>query len=215
MRRLIPLLAVMLVAGCGGGGDTTTTAAPSTTEAAPTTTAAAATTTTTVPTPTTAEPTTTAAAGGPYAVEEPNVAPVEPLPGSEGASGSGCTPGTDALPDGIWFGYVTARSASAIDFDLACWYFGDIAYTEGAEDGEEVNNDYYVRNVNPTLRTITVDGSVPVYEINAGDISFNAVPFADWPLDPEGYIACPSDWCGVWLYVNDGNVTEIQEQYIP
>lgn len=56
--------------------------------------------------------------------------------------------------------------------DLACFYFGDIAYDKGATDGEEVNNDYYVRNVNPTLRTVTVDASMPVYEISSTDSSF-------------------------------------------
>ena len=72
-----------------------------------------------------------------------------------------------------------------------------------------------MRNVNPTLRTVTVDASMPVYEISSTDSSFTAVPFADWPEDPAGYIACPSNWCGVWLYVNDGEVTEIVEQYVP
>lgn len=209
MRRVIPLLLAALLAACGGGEDTTTTEAPTTT------TLGSATTATTVAPTTTGGATTTTAGGARYVVEEPEVAPVTPLPGSEGASGSGCTPGTDTLPDGIWFGYVLARTPSDIDFDLACFYFGDIAYEKGAEDGVDVYNDYYVRDVNPTLRTVPIDGSVPVYEISAGDISFDDVPFADWPVDPDGYIACPSDWCGVWLYVNAGSVTEIQEQYVP
>ena len=94
--------------------------------------------------------------------------PLAPLPGSGGAAGSGCSPGAGPLPDGVWFGYVVAKSAADIDFDLACFYYGDIAYTEGAADGEEVNNDYYVRNVNPTLRTIPVAPTVTVYEDRCG-----------------------------------------------
>jgi hypothetical protein len=145
----------------------------------------------------------------------PEFYPLSPLPGSGGAAGSGCSPGAGALPDGVWFGYVLAKSAADIDFDLSCFYFGDIAYTKGAEDGEEVNNDYYVRNVNPTLRTVPVAPTAAVWEIETGSVGFLNVPFSGWPVDPAGYIACPSDWCGVWLFVNGGDVTEILEQFVP
>ena len=30
-----------------------------------------------------------------------------------------------------------------------------------------------------------------------------------------GYIPCPGEFCSVWLYVNNGNVTEVLEQYLP
>lgn len=33
---------------------------------------------------------------------------------------SGCTPGSDTLPDGTWMGYVTGWDADGLDFDLAC-----------------------------------------------------------------------------------------------
>jgi len=116
----------------------------------------------------------------------------------------------------VWFGYVVVRSASTIEFDLACFYFGDIAYEKGAEVGEEVANDYFVSNVNPTLRAITIAGDVSVFEIDATQPdTFLSVPFVDWPVDPSGYIACPDTFCGVWLYINDGAVTEIVEQYVP
>ena len=158
---------------------------------------------------------TTTTSAGPYEVGVPEFYPLAALPGSGGAAGSGCSPGAGPLPDGVWFGYVVAKSAADIDFDLACFYFGDIAYTEGAADGEEVNNDYYVRNVNPALRTIPVAPSVPVYEIDAGSIGYLNIPFSGWPVDPSAYISCPSNSCNVWLFVNGGNVTEILEQYTP
>jgi hypothetical protein len=110
---------------------------------------------------------------------------------------------------------VVAKSATEIDFDLACFYFGDIAYSEGAADGEEVNNDYYVRNVNPTLRTIAIAPTATVHEIDAGSIGFLTVPFSGWPVDPSAYSSCPSNSCNVWLFVNGGEVTEILEQYTP
>ena len=183
----------------------------------PTTTAPVTTIVTPPPTlaPTTTAPTTTTTLGGPYVVGVPELYPFTPLPGSDGAGGSGCAPGAGPLPDGVWFGYVGAIGAASVEFDLACFYFGDIAYTKGAEDGEEVNNDYYVRNVNPTLRTPSVAMPATVYEIESTSVGFLTVPFVDWPFDPAGYIACPSDWCGVWLFVNGGEVTEILEQYVP
>ena len=193
-----------------------TTVAPTTTAA--TTTTVATTTvpaTTTTGATTTTAPTATTTSGGPYVIEDPEFYPLSPLPGSDGAGGSGCAPGAGSLPDGVWFGYVLAKTPTEIEFDLACFYFGDIAYTEGAADGEEVNNDYYVRNANPTLRTIPIDASASVWEIDAGSIGYLEVAFSDWPLDPTGYLSCPSNWCGVWLFVNSGTVTEILEQYVP
>jgi hypothetical protein len=221
MRKPLPVLfaLMMLAAACGGTGDTTTTSGPTTTAAQQTTTTAATTTTASTTTTTQAPETTTtlAPAGGPFVVGEPGASPVEALPGSDGASGSGCAPGSDALPDGIWFGFITARAADGIDFDLACFYAGDIAYEEGAKDGEEVNNDYYIRNDNPTLRTIAVDATVPVYaiDVSTGGIEFVTVEFADWPLASGAYNQCPGEFCLAWLYVNGGAVTEIQEQYVP
>jgi hypothetical protein len=238
MRTRIFVLALLLLAACTSSGDaedgsaadetstiaatvpttvpaTTTTSTTVTTSTTAATTTTAPTTTTTAPTTTTSTAATTTTNGGPYLVGTPELYPLAPLPGSNGAAGSGCAPGAGALPDGVWFGYVLAKSAADIDFDLACFYFGDIAYDEGALDGEEVNNDYYVRNANPTLRTIPVDPAVTVYEIDAGSTGYLEIPFSARPVDPSAYLTCPSDWCGVWLFVNGGNVTEILEQFVP
>ncbi len=212
MRALIVLLVLLAVAGCTSSED-----ADGVAEADPSsaTASTAATTTLSGKTTTTTVAATTTTSGGPYVIEDPEFFPLDPLPGSDVAGGSGCSPGAGSLPDGVWFGYVLAKSATEIEFDLACFYFGDIAYTEGAADGEEVNNDYYVRNTNPTLRTIPVSPAVGVWEIDAGSIGYLDVPFSDWPLDPTAYLSCPSDWCGVWLLVNSGDVTEILEQFVP
>ncbi len=236
MRAFLFFLLVLAVVGCSSSGDTqdpiasTTTAVPESTvvtTVAPTTTVAttttvvvttttAATTTTVVPTTTVAPTTTTTAAttttaGGPYEVGDPDLYPLTPLPGSDGAGGSGCAPGAGPLPDGIWFGYVHSIGTASVDFDLACFYFGDIAYTKGAEDGVEVANDWYVRNTNPTLRTVPVAAGATVYELDAGYVGFLTVPFPDWPVDPEGL----SDWDFFWLFVNGGEITEILEQFVP
>lgn len=151
-----------------------------------------------------------------YTVGVPTLFPPDPLTGSKGASGSGCEPGAGDLPGGVWFGYVRQANASGIAFDLACFFFGDAAYVEGGADGVEVDDDYYVRNVNPTLRSVAVPSAATVHHIDAtGDLGFMAVQFADWPPPGFSYIPCPGDFCGVWLYVNGGTVTEIVEQYVP
>ena len=236
MRTLAALFVVLAIAACdssGGGQDTaapaTSTAVESTvppstivvttsTTVAPTTTAASTTTVLSPPptlAPTTTVPTTTTTSGGPYVVGTPELYPGAPRPGSDGAGGSGCAPGAGPLPDGVWFGYIGAIGPTSVDFELACLYTGDIAIAKGAEDGVEVDIDYYIRNNNPALRTVPVATGGIVYEIEATTIDFLTVAFADWPVDPAGFIACPSDWCGVWLFVNGGEVTEILEQYFP
>lgn len=193
---------------------TSTTVAPSTTET-PTT---SSTTTTVVATTTTAAAPTTTAPSIVYAPDLPVTQyPPGPLPGSNEASGSGCSPGAGPLPNGVWFGLAHQIEPDHIAFDLACFYFGDIAYTEGALDGEEVNNDYYIRNANPALRDVPlVDPTV--WTLGAfsggGDEPF-AIDYINWPLPGNNFVQCPSDWCTVWLYVNEGLITEVVEQYLP
>ena len=65
------------------------------------------------------------------------------------------------------------------------------------------------------MRRIAVDSSVPVYVIAPVEVGFVTVPFADWPESPDLHPNCPSEHCVVWLFVNDGEVTEIVEQSIP
>ena len=227
MRAMAMTGLLVFVAACSSAADdpTTTEAAStaattttSTTTSPPPTTAAPPTSTTTPAT--TAPPTTTTTTvsppAGPYVVGTPTLGPPDPLPGSAGAPGSGCAPGAGELPDGIWFGYVVGRDGGSITFDLACMYFGDIAYEKGAEAGEEVANDYFISNVNPALRTVPVGSTVVFYEISAPQPDVVLTPtFAEWPVDSDAYLQCPSSWCGVWVYVNGGAVTEVMEQYFP
>ncbi len=240
MRTLAALLIVLVIAACSSSDDAQNAAAPPTTATGETTltsivppstivvttSTTVAPTTTTGPTttlvspppilaPTTTVPMTTTTAGGPYVVGTPEIYPGAPLPGSAGAGGSGCAPGAGQLPDGVWFGYVHAIGATSIDFDLACLYTGDLARTKGAEDGVEVEIDYYIRNANPTLRTVPVMTGATVYELEVGSVGYLTVSYPNWPVNPAGSIVCPSNWCGVWLFVNGGEVTEILEQYFP
>ncbi len=212
---------VVLAGGCSSSetSPTATSAAP----VADSTTTSAEVTTTLPPTTTTADPTTTttkALASGPFLVvwEDLTLAPPSPLAGSEGASGSGCEPGGDELPDGIWFGYLLAEDPSnaTIEFDLTCFYFGEAAWTKAAEEGEEANNDLWIVNQSDKIRTFEYPAKTTVWTIT-GDPNEGHFPrllITEWP-EASAYLDCPGENCGVWLYINDGRFNDIVEQYTP
>ena len=196
LRLGAALTVVALVAvACGSDDATTSTTAASTTTSVPTTTA---------PTSTTS-PNTTASSTSTTAPDTNSF-----------AEGSGCSPGTTgSLPDGEWFGYVAAATTGELEFDLACWFAGDAAADAAAEDGAESPppNDYYVRNLNDMLRTLDVAGNAGVRWLpNAGDPSTaELVTYPDWLTGRAERDYQP----GVWLVIEDGAITDIQEQYVP
>jgi hypothetical protein len=210
----IAVAVALIAAGCGDDESASTTSPPTTTQAPVTTTTpmtttspttTAATTTTSPATTTTAAPSTTAA---PTTTSAPDTNSL--------ADGSGCTPGTpDSLPDGEWFGYVDDATSSSLDFDLACWFTGDAAVLASAEDGEESPppNDYYVRNVNPALRTLAVAADAEVAWLpNPADPSTEATAaYVDWLSARTGRAFQP----GVWLTIAGGAIEQIREQYVP
>lgn len=184
--------------------DTTAPVPPATTTTTATTTSEAATTT--------SEATTTTVSV--HYATDPSLYPPESMSG-DGASGSGCSPGGGSLPAGVWFGYVTAANATSVQFDLACWYFGEIAWDVAATYGDTAENDYYIVNQNPTLRSVPVTSGAIVHHIDAASIGHDPISYTEWLLGPPGYLECPFGYCPLWLYVNDGEVTEIVEQYVP
>ena len=158
----------------------------------------------------------TTGGGGFGVVPPPSLTPPEPLEGSEGASGSGCAPGSDELPDGIWYVNVLEVEEQSLTADLACFYFGEIAWEIAALEGEEANNDFWIVNQSDRLRTLTFTSDAVAWSI-AGDPSVGHSPLSlqsEWP-QAGGYTDCPGEFCGVWVYVNEGVVTELVEQYIP
>jgi hypothetical protein len=187
------LSVVITVVACSGEtGNTSTTTSPAST----TTTAAATTTTTVAVTTTVAAPTTTVTAD------------------TLAADGSGCTPGPGALPDGRWYGLVDSYDAQGIAFDLACWFSGEAAIAASAEDGEESPppNDYYVRNENTQLRDLPVDPATPVLWYLGGDPNdFEEGVFSDW----IEHLDTMSFRFGIWVTIEEGQVTEIEEQWVP
>lgn len=131
------------------------------------------------------------------------------------ASGSGCTPGTDTLPDGIWYGLVTVAGERALDFDLACWFDGDAAIAAAAEDGEESPppNDYYTRNASHRIRSVPVPSDIPVkwYPMIGDPTSETTVTYAEWRTVRDGREL----QLAVWLEVDGGTVVSIHEQWVP
>ncbi len=224
MRKLATLTAlVMLAAGCSAHTIppskvaaveaptiSPATTSPSTSTSIPptstTTTAAPTTTTPSLTTTTKAAPTTTKTVDIYYSVATHGLHPLPPLPGSGGWFGSGCSPGTDALPDGIWWGYVTDLTLDAITFDLACLKWVDDPNDDGMEEG-----GWDIDNNNPRIRVVPVHHRARAICQLWGRPP-TPLPFAEWmemaPVMPEAPDA------GVWLYINDGQVTEVGEEVL-
>ena len=185
--------ATLLLAGCSGETGDTTLPPDTTTKSEPDTTTTVAPTTTSVP----AAPSTTS-------------------PRDDGAEGSGFAPGEGDLADGEWYGEATSVSANEIEFDLACWFTGDAAARAAAEDDEESPppNDYYVRNVNTTIRTVPVGDEVSVvwYPEIGDPTSETTISYQEWldALDDRGGLML-----AIWIEIEEGVISSIKEQWVP
>ncbi len=155
--------------------------------------------------------------GGSTDIETPtDDGPSSGLTTNELASASGCTPGTETgLPDGRWFGYADVTDDGRVDFDLACWFTDTVAAVAAAEDGEESPppNGYYIRNVNPLKRTLEVGGgTMVIWYPDLGDPASEAtVTFDEWVTGLGGR----SGELGVWIETAGGQITAIEEQWVP
>ena len=193
MSRVSPLVIVMalVAAACNGVVATSSTSSTTTSMVRPPSTVSTLVSTTTTMSP-------SALAPDWYWPEQ--------QPRSGGAEGSGCAPGSDQLPDGYWFGMVTAYSAEDITFDLACWF-----------SDEDEPNGYRIRNDNAALRTIAVADGAEAWRI---DLDFELglappIPFSDWVPETANFIVCPGESCLVWIHTEGGVVCELVEQYTP
>jgi hypothetical protein len=132
-----------------------------------------------------------------------------------------------ALPDGRSFGYIKTMSASnrTLSFDLAQFLEGDAADRAAAEDGaiapgEQVENDYYIRNQNPRLRTLTYTPDVRIRVVGDppdlvdGELSAFVDSFSQDNVEfgPGRYRGSHTQY---WLTVQGGVVTKIEELYLP
>lgn len=178
----------LLLTACGGAGGPATT---STGQAPPSTLPALSTTTTPTTTPI-ATTTTSQAVTGPWTVDRFGPSPGVSL-GPSPALGSGCSPGTDVLPDGIWFGWITDTSAGSVDFDLACLWPGRL---EPAASNESSR-----------IRAVPVPEHAVVFRTTGREL------FSDWSGEAAPAVNAPGlpGTLPYWLFVNDGSVTELAE----
>jgi hypothetical protein len=114
--------------------------------------------------------------------------------GGRGELGSGCSPGTDQLPDGIWFGWIDEAELHQFDFDLACLWPGRL---EPAASNEAAK-----------LRSLPVADGAVVY-LTGGETA----RYTDWDgvLDVADNAPGLRQNLGSWVFVNEGVVTEISE----
>ena len=201
-------------------------AAPATTAPA---TIAPATTTTGAPTRTTM-PTTSTTGGAAPATTRPAPAshpatPITIATSTDGVSpdGSGCSPASGTtLPDGTWFGILTAvdPAAGTIGLDLACWYTGAAADAAATADHPgtvtPVPNDYYIRNQVPTVYTIPAAPTMAVVplDITSGGPTGGLAP-AQTGVAAAAGIASSATPRRVWVVVQDGWATVVQAQFTP
>ncbi len=181
MQRVLSVLSslALLIGACGQpSGDSATTTIPDaapTTEVGPgsTTTASSSTTSTLAP------------AQEDWTVSEYGTNPTLAF-GERGELGSGCSPGTDLLPDGIWFGWVEDVEEESISFDLACLWPGRLE--------PAASNDA------SRIRDLPLGTTAVWYDVGGDD---GPTPAINAPGLPE---TLP-----YWLFINDGTVTEMSE----
>ena len=116
--------------------------------------------------------------------------------------------------------------AGTIEFDLAYFLSGkeaDQAYQEATGDTGHVPNDHFVVNDNPMLRTLILAPDVHLRLLDwnhccetffDGDPSLFAQAIREQGDVIDGGVVYrgQSQW---WITVQDGVVTEIEEQYSP
>lgn len=142
--------------------------------------------------------------------------------------GGGLITTESPLGDGRHFGYVRSVDADggAIEFDLAYFLSGeeaDQAYQEATGDTGPVPNDHFVVNDNPLLRTLTLAPDVRLRLLDwnhccetffDGDLALFAQAIREQAdvTDRDLIYRGQSQW---WITVENGVVTEIEEQYSP
>jgi hypothetical protein len=207
----VVLAAAMLLVplGCSDDSDTTTTAAPTTTVSeAPTTTVTEGPTTT-------AEETTTSA---PTTTEGSTTTTTEALSSAE-----------TLLPDGTikGMGYIDAvwedGGVRYLSIDYVEFLSGEEAIQAAIEagyiqPGEDLPNDYFIRNENPKLREFTVSPSVAITTSTRGGVMEQLATWAEFlsffsdspPEDASWLVEVP------WWIIRDGQeIIQIDEQYLP
>jgi hypothetical protein len=158
--------------------------------------------------------------------DEPSAVPTESPEPSESETPEPSE--SPVLEDGHHFVYVTSASRSEdsttevtteVEFDLAYFYTGVRAEQEAAERDDVATDGYYIVNDNDRLRTLPLADEVEVAYIPESQCC------DPQPWDIEAWIEAiglstnPSDYPGKnvpwWFTVEGGQITQIEQQYLP
>jgi hypothetical protein len=105
-----------------------------------------------------------------------------------------------------------------ITFDLIQFFTGAAATKAAAEDNEESPppNDYYIRNVNPRLRTLPVgtDAPITVNVLAAGSTGSSTKDVSVTLAELATYFP-NSGTAPFWITVEQGQATKIAQQFLP
>jgi hypothetical protein len=105
-----------------------------------------------------------------------------------------------------------------ITFDLIQFFAGEAATKAAAEDGQESPppNDYYIRNVNPRLRTLPVRSGAPItVNVLAAGSTGNATKDVSVTLAKLAGYFPNSGTAPFWITVDQGQVTKVAQQFLP
>jgi len=156
--------------------------------------------------------------------------------GSEQPGGAAGTPATTAAPTPTTAATTTTEPVvladgrhpvylksvdpdqQTITFDLIQFFTGDAAAKAAAEDNQESPppNDYYIRNVNPRLRTLPVRADAPItVNVLAAQATGSATKDISVTLAKLATYFPNSGTPPFWITVEQGQVAEIAQQYLP
>jgi hypothetical protein len=105
-----------------------------------------------------------------------------------------------------------------ITFDLIQFYTGDAATKAALEDHKESPppNDYYIRNVNPRLRTLPVRVDAPItVNVLAAEATGSATKDVPVTLAKLASYFPNTGTPPFWITVDQGQVTKIAQQFLP
>lgn len=111
--------------------------------------------------------------------------------------------------------------AGTLVVDVIQFLTGDAARKASMADGHgaEVPNDYYIRNVNPKLRTLSFaeTAEVTVLDISVGgrDAARSVPADVATLARVVGLRVGPGDDNPFWITVAGGRVLKVEEQYLP
>jgi hypothetical protein len=102
-----------------------------------------------------------------------------------------------------------------VTVDLVQWFTGEAATKAAAEDGEESPppNDYYVRNVNPRLRTLPIASGARL-TLTRQSLGQGGDATAGVEVDLARLAASGRKHL-FWASVQGGRILRLEEQYLP